>query len=222
MFKRLLPVVLALSALPAGATTTYVGTSQTSYNSAVSDLGAGYSSSGLVNFLGATSGVSVLNVGGTGVDFNGFVNGGAATLGIGNGTGSDLNLNTTSSPNTYIRIDFQATVYAVSLDLATGFGTKNWSYTMGSTSGTVSVPQAGTVFGVGGDAPPTSLTPPVLPGASHALYIQDFSVLTQNSGGGGGGGGAEAPEPSTLALMGSALISLPLLARHRTRKMSRS
>jgi hypothetical protein len=68
MFKNLLPVLLALSALPAGATTTfYVGaTGPTGLAGFTSDLlTRGLTVGSMINFTGESSGTNVLDVGGS-------------------------------------------------------------------------------------------------------------------------------------------------------------
>jgi hypothetical protein len=74
-------------------------------------------------------------------------------------------------------------------------------------------------FGVTSDTAFTTIDLTAQPGASYA-FIDNFQWGTSQVSGGGGGGGGDAPEASTLLMIGTGLLSLALIRRrkaaHRT------
>jgi hypothetical protein len=203
MFKNLLPVLLAMAALPAGATTTfYVGAAgETQFN--LDLITRGLTVGSLIDFTGESSGLTLNDIGPSLVDFTGsssiFVDGSMITL---NGTSAVL------------QVSLPSDVYAIGMYISSATGNKTWSY--GPSGGTIALTASTTFFGAMSTTPlaalPTlTLSGPV--GASTGINVFNFELGTVS--GGGGGGGSETPEPSTLVLLGSALIVLPVLARRK-------
>lgn len=206
MFKRLLPVVLALSALPAHATINYyVGSSsEASFNTAL--IGNGLTASGIINFAGATGGSSVNNVGGTGVNFVGVT----TTVSV---TGA--NQLKEDNPGSGARVDVTPTnpIYAIGLHFLSGSASGNFWCVEAPGSGTcdniLTVTSSSPAFlGVISSSPLTAFSIRQL-GSGTALMFNDFTVGTLAV--------SETPEPSTMAMLGGALVLFPLMARRKRR-----
>ncbi len=213
MFMRVSLVLLALTTLPAwGTTTFYVGSSgETQFGF---DLTArGLIAGSLLDFTGTSSGTTISNVAGTGVNFS-------SAAGLASDPSGYISLSSTSS-GTAMQIAAPSTVYALGLYLAGGGPTlKNWTY--GPSGGTVSLSNASTIFlGVISDLPLASLPTITLtsPSGTAVLVVNDFKIGTLAPP---SGGGAETPEPSTFALIGSGLILFPAIARRRSRNRQAS
>jgi len=207
---KVLPFLLALAALPAEATTTYYcsascgGDTEAAFNAAFGVLlTAGLSSTGPVNFTGATSGTTVPNVGGTGTSYSGFSNALPATLNV---VGSQLQ-HTMSGAGTTIAITLPSIVFALGVHVTQSAATAK-PYCFESTPGNCDVSfvlSSGTPAFVG------VISDVILPnqqfrspGSSNFLYVNDFTL-------------AETPEASTFVLVGVGLILFPLLRRRALR-----
>ena len=202
-----LPALLALAALPAQATTTYYCASacgantESAFNTAMGALiFAGLTSPGTVDFTGGTSGVTVPNVGPTGVDFTGFNGANPATLNV---IGSQLQHTFTTS-GVGIVISLPGAIYAFGTHvIGTTSSGRTWCFEatpLVCDSGFIPVNNAATsFFGAISDVAIPTLQ--FRSGAgSGALYLNDFTV-------------AETPEGATFLLVGLGLIMLPLLKR---------
>lgn len=206
MFKRLLPLLLAIGGLPAGATTTYTSfATMTAANPALNFTN--------VDFSGLSTYSPAASFSASGVDFtalSGTLSGNANL----SGWASGMILKTTANGGTIlITLPSTATAFGGYFGFV---GTGTWSVVLSgagdtSFSQTASVTQlTPTYWGVVSATPFTSISV-TLDGSTKLTAVNGFSFGTPT--GGGGGGGAETPEPSTLALMGSALLALPLMAR---------
>ncbi len=202
MLKRLLPLLLVIGALPAGATTTY--TSLATMTAA--NPGLNFTN---VDFSGLASYTPAASFSASGVDFaalSGTLNG-TATM---SGWGAGMILRTTSNGGT-INITLPGT--------ATAFG----GYFGFTGSGTFTVTLSGTGDTSFNQTASVTQTTPQYWGVVSTVAFTSISVSMSGSTkfaavnnfafGTPSGGGAEAPEPSTLALLGSALIAFPLMAR---------
>lgn len=152
---------------------------------------------------------SVIDAGPTGVDFYGYYNSNPAQLQMNSGTRLELSVAATGGLNaSNIRVFIPNDVQAIGLHLtatggATAFcfepvGTVTCTNSLTLSSGTTSF------FGIVSDAPIGSFQIRNQT-ASSRLVISNFAVQEA----------AETPEPSTMALMGVALIAVPLIARRR-------
>ncbi len=209
MFKRLLPVVLAFGTLPAHATISYyVGASaEASFQTAL--IGNGLTASGIINFSGATGSSlvnSVNNVGGTGVNFVGVT----TTVSV---TGA--NQLREDNPGNGARVDVTPTspIYAIGLHFLSGSSSGNfWCFEpqgSGSCDNVLTVTSTQPAFfGIIGSSPLSSFTIRQL-GSGTALLINDFTLGTLAI--------SETPEPSTMAMLGGALVLFPLAARRKRR-----
>ncbi|MEP7355085.1 MAG: hypothetical protein ABI824_17795, partial [Acidobacteriota bacterium] len=118
----LCPIVLALFAAPASATTAYYcadtcapDDTELKFSNAVTAAGLTYTSP--VTFFGALSGTTVSNVGATGIDFLGFNGASPDTLNV---TGSNQLAQSTIGSGTSIQINFTTPIYAFLLHVTTG------------------------------------------------------------------------------------------------------
>jgi hypothetical protein len=214
MFKRLLPVALALSALPAWGITTYYQTGgdvthdETAFSAVAGALG-------YLNFAAyaALPADPVLTETGTGVIFRGFLNNNSSPANL-DVNGTRLEQVFAAATHSTIQVDLPSSLYVIGLHLRTTIGTSG-SYCAeapGTADCLVSLSlsdSATTFFGIISDSPLSDFQFRRAPGSTGGpeLAILDFKTT---------GAVSETPEPSTLGLMGAALISLPLLARRRT------
>lgn len=205
-FPNALPLILAIAALPAQATTTYYCDSSCGSNTAAvfnaafgALISAGMSSSGTVNFLGEASGTTVSDVGPTQVDFSGVNGVNPATLNV---VGSQLQ-HTVGGTNTGILISMPANTFAIGFHVTTPSANKFWCFEITAPNcdtGVMIFTNGTTSFvGVISDTPLPNLQFRQ-PSGTGILYVNDFSI-------------AETPEGPTYLMMGLGLISLPLLKR---------
>ncbi|MEI9813167.1 MAG: PEP-CTERM sorting domain-containing protein [Acidobacteriota bacterium] len=208
-----LPAILVLGALPVGATTTYYSTGsvndEAAFNTAVGSLT--YQNS----FLLSGSPI-IATESNTGTIFAGFTNNNsvARDLGILSGMVTQTGGNGGTDSSIYVDVPTGATI--IGLHLIT---TTNGPYCVeapGSVACTLSVSLTNTTSFIG---------------IISTSAISDFQIRREvgtagqilriaNVGVSSGGLPGEAPEPSTMILMGGALLALPVLARRR-RKQSR-
>jgi hypothetical protein len=214
MFKSLLPVLLAIAALPAGATTTfYVGSAgETQFDADL--ITRGLTLGALIDFTGESSGFTITDVGPTLVDFTG-----SSSITV---NGADITLS--GGSNTVLQISLPSDVYAIGMFIS-GItpGDRTWTY--GPSGGTMALNVNNTIFfGAMSTTPLAALPTLTLTGptgaGTYGINVFNFELGTVVSGGGGSGGGSEAPEPSTFALVGSGLMALPWLARRKRRAQS--
>jgi hypothetical protein len=205
MFKRLLPVLLTLSALPAWGTTQFYVGSAGEAQFGLDLTTRGLTAGALLDFLGSTvSGGAVTNVAGSGLNFSGpniLVDG--STLSITPGVGSGM------------QVALPANVYALGMYLISTSITRNWTY--GPTGGTISIANDSTIFlGVMSTTPLTSFPTITLTAQqnSSGVSVVNFRIGTE----GAPPSSSETPEPSTFALIGSGLILFPLIARRKRRQ----
>jgi len=213
MFKRILPLLLVLTAVPAWAAPTYyVGTAGGAQEANFGNdlLTLGLTPGALKYFTGTTPGTSILDVAGTGVNFSSVSGIGVdgSLIAISGGTGTQLQISTPSD------------VYAIGLYITSGLpSTKNWAY--GPSGGTVGLSNASVIFlGVISETPLAALPTITLTAtqSSSGLQVTSFNIAKMASG----PPPSETPEPSTFALVGTGLIALPWMARRRRRGSSRS
>lgn len=210
MLTRLLSVLLALTALPAGATTTYTNlASMTAANPTLTFTNVDFS--GLGTYTPAAS------FSATGVDFaalSGTLAGNANVAGWGSG----MILKTTANGGT---INITLPTAATAFGGYFGFmGSGTWTVTL-SGSGDTSFSESASItqgtpqyWGVVSTVAFTTISVS-MSGSTKFAAVNGFSFGTPPSGGGGGG---EVPEPSTLALVGSGLVAFPIIARRRFRR----
>jgi len=203
---KVLPFLLALAALPAEATTTYYcsdascgGNTEAAFTAAFGVLlTAGLTSTGTVNFTGATSGVTVSNVGGTGASFTGFNGASSSLLNV---VASQLQ-NTNGGLNSGLSVSLPTgSVYVFGAHVkASGNALECFEVTLGNCDLNFLLTSSATSFvGIIGDIPLVGLQ---MRGSTFSgkLYVNDFSM-------------AETPEASTFVLVGVGLILFPLLKR---------
>jgi hypothetical protein len=221
MFKKLMPVILALTALPVGATTTFYYTGASVNTEAAFDTATGvlidYTFTG--ETLTSPDFYSLLDAGPTGVDFFAFSNNNLTpvALTIVSSTLRNTTANSGSNGST-LRVDLPTDVRAIGLHL-TALTTGNFCFeapgttACGHTSeGQIQITGGSTYFfGIISDAAIDSFQIRTRTTNSF-LAVQNFAVGLE------GGGGGEVPEPSTMALLGSSLIALPFLARRKRRQ----
>jgi hypothetical protein len=201
MLKRLLPLLLVGTALPAFATTTfYVGPSgETQFG--LDLLTRGLTAGGLVNFAGVTSGTTIFDVGGTGVNFTGS-----------NSLNLDVSAITLIGSAALLQIALPNDVYAIGFHVMGLSSDKTWTY--GPAGGTT-VLNSSTITFIGAISTTPLASLPTLtltgPGSTTGVTVLDFKIGTAGSV-------SETPEPSTMAMVGSGLILFPLIARRRKRK----
>jgi hypothetical protein len=213
MFKNLLPVLLAMAALPAGATTTY--TSQSSMTNDPLNSGLTFTNvdfSGLTtSFIGttfATSGVTFTPVSST-------LSG--ATLGWSTGTvlrsngGGGMTIDLPSTATAFGGYFGYATGGTFSILLSSG-GADSFSFQLNPTASNSPV-----YLGIVSDVAFSSIS--FTPDPVNKFVA--LNGLTYGTASVGGGGGAETPEPSTLAMVGVGLIAFPWIARRKRRAQSR-
>jgi hypothetical protein len=210
MFHKFLPALLACCAMPALATTSYyIGSAgETAFNQALDN--SSLILSGPVNFTGTTSGNVISDVGGTGVDVKGFISNSPSTLTV---NGSTVEMFTTQgSPDNRIEFALPENTYALGVHVSSTFltGTLCFGVPGICTNSLSSGLNTSHFFGVISDTPLTMQA--VWSLANIRLTALDFKIGTMSED-----PSNEVPEPSTMALLGSALIALPLLARRRRR-----
>jgi hypothetical protein len=209
MLEKIRAAALLLAALPTWGATTYY-TNPALFSSGLT--AAGFTPAGPFNFAGATSGTTIFNVGGSGVNFSGILGNSPATLNV-SGTTAQIVV-TTGNSNDRVVITPPANVYALGIEMTNLIVPSTWCF--GLAGGDCAVSQAVGVnqsvfFGVinqPADGPLPALQ--LYASGTTQLSIQSFRTGTLSV--------AEAPEPSSLALVGGALIALPLLARHWRRR----
>jgi hypothetical protein len=203
MFKNLLPVLLAMAALPAGATTVFTSyASMTAANPTLS-----------FNTIDLTPLLSLADNATYTLDGVTFTAGSGTLADASSPWGSGIVLRTNSSPGT-ITIQLAPSVTA----FGAMFGMIGSSFTTVNLSGSgidenAFLNTANPVFW--GAVSSTSFTTITFDASNKAVALNNFVYSTSPLDGGGGGG--EVPEPSTLALIGSGLIALPLLSRRKHR-----
>lgn len=209
MFKRLLPVMLALTALPVGATTTF--TSYTSMTNAPANSGLTFTN---VDFSGLATFTPANTFSATGVTFtavSGTLNGAANMAGWASG----MILRTTNGGGTInIALPTGATAFGGYFGF-TGSGT--WSVTLSgvgdtSFSESASITQTTPFYwGVVSTVEFTSISVSMT-GTTKFAAVNGLTFGTPTSG-----GTSETPEPSTMALVGGGLLLFPLIGRRRAR-----
>ncbi len=199
MLKNLLPLLLALSALPVGATTVY-----TSYSSmTVANPTLSFNTIDLTPLLTLADATSYTFDGVT------FTAGSGNLSDAANPWGTGLVLKTASAPGT---ITIQLGPSVVAFGAMFGYiGTG--SSTLGlSGSGIDEFPfvSASTPTFLGAFSS-TGFTTITFDSASKMVALNNFVYSTTPLG----GGGSETPEPSTFALVGLGLIAFPWIVRRR-------
>lgn len=215
MFKKLMPVLLALTALPAGATTQFYYTGAAVNTEAAFDTATGlltdYTFTG--ETLTAPDNYSLLDAGPTGVDFSAFWDNNVTPYAL-SIVGSTLRATASngSATGSTVRVDLPTDVRAIGLHVTgRGGGQAFCVEAPGTTACDIQL-----VFGSGdnffigaiGDAAISSFQIRQKTDVNSFFVVQNFEV---------GMGAAETPEPSTMALVGSGLILFPLLARRKRR-----
>jgi hypothetical protein len=216
MFQKLMPMLLALTALPVGATTQFYYTGgDASHNEAAFDTATGlltdYAFTG--ETLTAPNSFSLLDAGPTGVDFYGFWDNNITPYAL-SIVGSTLRATASNGGATgsTIRVDLPTDVRAIGLHVTGTGGAQLFCFEApGTTTCDTTL-----VFGVGdnfffGIISDSAISPLQIrqkTDVNSLLVVQNFEV---------GMGASEAPEPSTMVLVGSGLILFPLLARRKRR-----
>jgi len=208
---KVLPFLLAVAALPAEATTTYYcsdatcgANTQAAFNAAFGALlTAGLTSTGTVNFTGATSGVTVSNVAGTGTNFTGFNNALPSTLNV---VGSQLQ-NTSSGAGSGIGILLPAGVFAFGAHVTQPVATMKF-YCFEANPGDCDVnftlvSGIPAFVGIISDVPLPALQLRDT-GTASFLFVNDFIL-------------AETPEASTFVMVGTGLILFAMPKRKKRR-----
>ena len=198
MFKKLLPVLLALSALPAGATTVY-----TSYNSLTNaNPTLTFNTVDLTPLLTTPDAPSYTFDGVT------FTAGSGNLSDAANPWGTGVVLKTANTPGS-ITIQLAPSVVAFGAMfgyLGTGSSTLGLSGSGINEAPFVSAASP-TFLGAYSNTGFTAIT---FDSASKMVALNNFVYGTASPG-----GGAETPEPSTFALVGLGLIAFPWIARRR-------
>ncbi len=200
MFKNLLPILLALSALPAGATTTfYVGAAGEAQFTADA-LTRGLTIGSMFDFGGELSGLTILDAGPTDVDFTGN-----SALNV---DGTTITINGSSS---VLQVALPSGVYAIGMYL-TGTSSSNKTWTYGPSGSTMVLNNSTTTFFGAMSTVPLDALPVITltgPASITGMTVSSFELGTVTAS------MSETPEPSTFALVGVGLIAFPWIARRR-------
>jgi hypothetical protein len=216
MFKRLLPVLFALTALPGWATTTFYYTGAATSTESAFDTATGLLTTH--TFTGETLSAdtfSLANAASTGVSFYGFANVGNTTPVALSLVGSTLRETVHYTGDASLVVTLDSAIRSIGLHLTATGGATSFCFEAAATTTCGYTPSAEVLtsgatffFGIISDSPIASFQIRNQSGSSN-LSVQNFEV----------GSGASTPEPSTLALVGSGLVVLPFIARRKRRKL---
>lgn len=216
MFKRLLLVLFALTALPGWATTTFYYTGAATNTEAAFDTATGLLSTH--TFTGETLSAdtfSLANAASTGVSFYGFANVGNTTPVALSIVGSTLRETVHYAGDASLVVTLPSDKTSIGLHLTATGGATSFCFEAAATTTCGYTPSSEVLssgstffFGIISDSPITSFQIQNEAGSSN-LVVQNFEV----------GSGASTPEPSTLALVGSGLVLFPLMARRKRRNL---
>lgn len=222
MFKKLLPMLVALTALPVGATTVY-----TSFSSMAS-ANAGLTFSA-VDFTTGSGLLTGLYTSADGVAFQSDASY-LSTTGSASGGWSGLTLRSNGGASITITLPTGATAFGGRFGGTSGTWGDIMIAAVGNTTESLTISYGSPQYaGFVSTIPFSSITLSVTAGNTlPALNNFVFGMPMSSGGPGGGGPGdggpggdpgpATTPEPSSMALMGAALIAIPLWARRRHRK----
>ena len=198
MYKKLLMLAVLLSVSPVWAATSYYAGASSETQFGLDAASRGVSLSSLLDFTGGTP---------AGVSFSVST----GSLDITGGTASYF----AGSSGDSLQIDLASNVYAIGLYVTKSLALpSSWNYPGGS----FSIPSGQPIFfGVMSDTPLASLLTILLTAQSSApLTIQNFvlgtAAITEIG---------EAPEPSSMVLLGASLLGLASMARRKKRQGDR-
>ena len=216
MFKKLMPVLLVLTALPVGATTQFYNTGDATNTEAAFNTAAGlltsYAFTG--DTLTAPNSYSLIDAPPTGVDFYAFWDNNVTPFAL-SIVGSTLRTTASNggANGSTIRVDLPTDVRAIGLHLTGTAGTQQFCVEApGTTSCDTSLVFGSSdnyFYGVISTAAISSFQIREKTDVNSFLVVQNFEV---------GLAATATPEPSTMVLVGGGLMLFPLLARRRRRQ----
>ena len=211
MFKTAI-VAMVLAALPLSAGTSYYIGSSTEAQFNADLLSGGLTAGAIVSNFASVTGLgtqTITNIGTTGLTFTNYngVNPGTMSLSGTNKLRQDF-----QSTGSRLDITPGSPVYAIALHLQLTSGINNSFWCLESPgSGTCDYMfgingTSASFVGIIGTSPLTAVSLRAF-NAGTALNVNDVQVSTLSV--------TATPEPSTMALLGSALVAFPVLARRR-------